>query len=255
MNLFEGNIISHISADNVWGSSSHIVVFRNWLWGDETGTGVPGFPPSTGYTAIDVWDQNSYYSFVGNVLGITGKHTNWSNATLRPAAQIPYPSYNTPVVYNYAASVSSTSLNHGNYDYKTNGVAFWEGGSDHELKNSLYYSFLPAWWCSETPWPAMGPDVAAIHNDIPARRRYQGLPCGGAFVVRSFPAAFLRTDVATYSVYDIKGRLVLVFKGGRSREKGLVGRLAIERNLPFGIYLCKISAGDVTITTKRVIAR
>lgn len=255
MNLFEGNIISHIAADNVWGSSSHIVVFRNWLWGDETGTGVPGFPPSTGYIAIDVSVLNSYYSFVGNVLGITGKHTNWSNATLRPAAQIPYPSYNTPVVYDYAASVSGTSLNHGNYDYKTNGVAFWEGGPDHALKNSLYYSFAPAWWCSQTPWPPMGPDLAAIHNDIPAKRRFDGLACNGASVERSVPITTLRPAIAVYEVVDLKGRQVMIFKGEWNREKGPAEWMAFKRNLPHGIYLCRISADGFTIATKRLMVK
>jgi hypothetical protein len=255
MNLFEGNIISHIVADDTWGSSSHCVVFRNWLWGDETGTGVPGFPPNSGYVAIDVFDKNSYYSFVGNVLGILGKHTNWSNATLRPAALSPYPSYSAPVVYNYAPSISTTSLNHGNYDYKTNGVAYWEGGSDHVLKNSLYYSSAPAWWCSEIPWPAIGPDVGAIHNDIPAKRRYEGLACNGASVERSVPMATLRPYIATHEVFDIKGRLVMIFKGDRSGENGLTGRSARERNLSRGIYLCRISAGGVTIAEKHVMVR
>jgi len=174
MNLFEGNIISHIAADNVWGSSSHIVVFRNWLWGDETGAGVPNFPPSTGYIAIDVSDLNSYYSFVGNVLGITGQHTSWSNATLRPATQIPYPSYNTPVVYDYAASIGGSSLNHGNYDYKTNGVAYWEGGSDHALPQSLYYSSKPSFFkCLR--WPCFGPDLSPVFGSLPARDRYNGI--------------------------------------------------------------------------------
>ena len=43
MNLWEGNIVSHVIGDTYWGSSSHTVFFRNWLWGDETG-GVPQFP-------------------------------------------------------------------------------------------------------------------------------------------------------------------------------------------------------------------
>ena len=259
MNLFEGNIISHIAADNYWGTSSHFVFFRNWIWGDETGTGVPGFPPNSGYAAIDVYPLNTYYSFVGNVLGVTGMHTTWPAATLRGFSE--YAGRTAPIVYSYGGAVGTipstdaTSINHANYDYKTNGVAFWEGGSDHGLKNSLYYSSAPVWWCSETPWPAMGPDVAAIHNDIPARRRYQGLPCGGSFVERSVPATILRTDIATYNVYDIKGRLIMTFKGDLSKEKGLAGRLAMNGNLPFGIYLCKISAGDFTITTKRVMVR
>ena len=36
---------------------------------------------------------------------------------------------------------------------------------------------MPEWWCQETPWPPIGPDVAGYANDIPAKRRFEGLPC------------------------------------------------------------------------------
>lgn len=177
MNLFEGNIVSHITADNYWGSSSHIVAFRNWIWGDESGSGVPAVP-TTGFVAIDVWDLNRYYAFVGNVLGVTGKHTSWANASLRPTSLAAYASASAPVVYGYDPAVSGTSLNHGNYDHKTRGVAFWEGGADHTLKPSLYYAARPAgWWCEETPWPPVGPDLTPVASDVPAKRRYDGVPC------------------------------------------------------------------------------
>ena len=177
MNLFEGNIISHITADDYWGTSSHFVAFRNWLWGDETWSGVPGSLPSSGYVAIDVWNLNTSYSFIGNVLGITGKHANWADASIRPSGDGAYASASSPVVYGYDPTPSSTSINHGNWDYKTQGVAYWEGGSDHVLKNSMYYESQPAYWCSETPWPSIGPDVSSNVNDVPAKRRYDGIGC------------------------------------------------------------------------------
>lgn len=182
MNLWEGNTISHITADNYWGSSSNQVFFRNWVWGDETGIGVPSFPPYNGYVAIDVWNQQNYYSHVGNVLGITGMRTNWSNATVRPTPPATaYPSANAPIIYGYGSTMaSSTSLNHGNYDYKTQGVAYWEGGTDHTLKSSMYYGYRPSYWCSETPWPPIGPDVSPVVNPIPSKRRNEEMVCTGA---------------------------------------------------------------------------
>jgi len=36
---------------------------------------------------------------------------------------------------------------------------------------------MPAWWCRETPWPPIGPDVSGYANAIPAERRFEGLPC------------------------------------------------------------------------------
>jgi hypothetical protein len=182
MNLWEGNIASHVAADDFWGTSSHFVFFRNWLWGDETGTGVPSFPNS-GFDAIDLYPGQSYYSFVGNVLGIPGKHTSWSNATLRGFDE--YAGASSPIVYSFGGSLGSapssdaTSLNHGNYDYKTNGVAYWDGGSNHTLKSSMYYASKPAFFGS-CSWPAFGPDLSPITNTLPAQARFQGsASCGG----------------------------------------------------------------------------
>jgi len=183
MNLWEGNVASHVAADDFWGTSSHFVFFRNWLWGDETGNGVPGSPPSSGFDAIDIYPMQTYYSFVGNVLGITGMHTNWSAATLRGFNE--YASPSAPIVYSYGGasgsipSANTTSLNHGNYDFKTNGVAYWEGGSNHTLKNSMYYSSKPAFF-GNCVWPAFGPDLSPITNKLPAKARYEGDPsCSG----------------------------------------------------------------------------
>jgi hypothetical protein len=171
MNLFEGNIISAIAGDNVWGSSSHITVFRNWIWGSETGTGVPSYPPGYGYVAINLEDDQRYYNFVGNVLGASGKRAVWANAALRD--ENPYASYSSPIVYSYAANSGATSINHGNYDYKTSGVAYWEGGADHALKASMYYSSTPS-FLANYPFPLLGPDVSGIANNNPAKDRYEG---------------------------------------------------------------------------------
>jgi Pectate lyase superfamily protein len=182
MNLFEGNVISHITADDFWGSSSHFVFFRNWLWGDETGTGVPSFPPSDGFDAVDLYTLQTYYSFVGNVLGITGKNTKWSNATLRGFNE--YASASAPIVYSFGGASGSipspgtTSLNHGNYDYKTDGVAYWEGGSNHTLKTSMYYTTQPS-FLANCSWPSFGPEGGPTINQTPAVARYNGTTCTG----------------------------------------------------------------------------
>jgi hypothetical protein len=175
MNLWEGNIASHVTADDFWGSSSHFVFFRNWMWGDETGTGVPSFPPEEGYDAVDLYPMQTYYSFVGNVLGNPNLHTTWTAATERGFDE--YAEASTPIVYSFAPksgsipSTDTTSLNHGNYDFKTKGVAYWEGGSVHALAPSMYYTAKPAFWGTQ-PWPPIGPDVGGIANSIPAKDRY-----------------------------------------------------------------------------------
>jgi len=186
MNLFEGNIISHVTADDYWGSSSHFVFFRNWLWGDETGDTVPQLP-TWGWYAVDIMPLQTYYSFVGNVLGKSSGHVNWSNALLRTSSNSDCGN-SGPVVYRYGcdsegkysgSSTSSTSINHGNYDYKTKGVAYWEGGSDQAMRQSMYYSSKPSWY-GGCVWPPFGPDLSGYVNTTPAQLRYQGQSCPSA---------------------------------------------------------------------------
>jgi hypothetical protein len=196
MNLFEGNIVSHLQADSYWGSSSHFVMFRNWLWGDESGGGnVPswnqscdgtGLPcPYYGFIPVNVDKYNTYYSFVGNVLGRVGGNVTWSGAATRPTA-CPSRTFGgkraTPTIYAYGCNSnsttyddapSSTSINHGNYDYKTQGVAYWDGGAQHALRTSMYYSEKPAFFGS-CSWPAFGPDLSSITNALPAKARFDG---------------------------------------------------------------------------------
>jgi hypothetical protein len=193
-NLWEGNIASHVAADDFWGTSSHFVFFRNWLWGGESnaiysgGIGIPSFPPINGYDAIDVYTGQTYYSFVGNVLGNPSLATNanWSAATLRGFDEYAEPT--APIVYSYGGTLTlggakvpssgTTSLNHGNYDYKTKGVAYWEGGTNHTLKTSMYYTSKPA-FLGTCVWPGIGPDVSGLTDPIPAINRFNSTSCSG----------------------------------------------------------------------------
>ena len=183
MNLLEGNVISHLTADDFWGTSSHFVMFRNWFWGDETGTGVPSFPPGEGYDAVDLYTGQEYYSFVGNVLGRTGLHATWSKATV--SGNNAYASSSSPIVYSYdgalsgTASSSGTVLRHGNWDYKSGGVAFWDGGSNHTLAASMYYKSQPS-FLSGYAWPLEGPEGSPTVNANPAESCYQKGPGAGS---------------------------------------------------------------------------
>jgi hypothetical protein len=91
-----------------------------------------------------------------------------------------------PVVYAFGcaantggtfdSAVRSTAILHGNFDYKTNGVADWDGGSTHALKTSMYYTSKPGFFGS-CAWPAFGPDLLSMVNQIPAQSRYNGATC------------------------------------------------------------------------------
>lgn len=188
MTLVEGNIGTIIGADRAWGSTSHNVFFRNWAWGDLTGnfSGYDSNSPNSFFSAVRIDRSCHYFTLVGNVLGNTGLHTNWSNATMHSTSPWSYGSRYAPVVYNvglddngssYNSGAWDTLIKHGNYDYKTEGVAHWDGGSDHDLPDSMYYDSRPSWWYDQgvgRPWPPIGPDVAGYALDIPAKDRYEG---------------------------------------------------------------------------------
>ena len=200
MNLFEGNIISHITADSYWGSSSHNVFFRNWLWGDETQSSDVPAKPTWGAIPLDVWYNQNYYSFVGNVLGVTGKWLNpyWAGYTLRSTgcSQTAIYSYGCNSNGKYSSVASSSSINHGNYDYKTGGVAYWEGGSNHTLRTSMYYTAKPGFFGS-CAWPAFGPDLNPVAGTVPAKARFDGsASCGGGTTpVAPYPPTNFTTSV------------------------------------------------------------
>jgi hypothetical protein len=185
MNLWEGNVASHVTADDFWGSSSHFVFFRNWLWGDETGTGVPSFPPEDGHDAVDLYTMQTYYSFVGNVLGHASLHTTWAAATLNGFDE--YASASNPIVYSMAGasgsipSSSTTALLHGNWDYLSNGVGYWQGGTNHTLAASLYYPSEPS-FLHGYAWPLEGPEGNPTINQNAAENCYLSGPAkGGSF--------------------------------------------------------------------------
>src|SRR5436305_4880343 len=75
----------------------------------------------------------------------------------------------------YDAAVRNTAILHGNYDYKTNGVAFWDGGANHALKSSMYYTSKPAFF-GNCNWPVFGPDFNPVTRTLPAKARYDGSP-------------------------------------------------------------------------------
>jgi hypothetical protein len=199
MNLFEGNIISHIAADDFWGTSSHFVFFRNWLWGGDSntifagGTGIPSFPPEEGYDAVDLYTGQTYYSFVNNVLGNPnlaaggGTKADWSTALMTidcTTNNCGYESASAPGVYSMGegltlggASVpssSSTAILQGNYDYKTQGVAF---GTSATYQPSYYYSTKPSFMGS-CPYPAQGSDLSPVDTlQQAAYQRAMGATC------------------------------------------------------------------------------
>lgn len=73
---------------------------------------------------------------------------------------------------NFDAVASSTSINHGNYDLKTLGVPYWEGGSDHNIKLSMY---LQCEAFGGLSWPVYGFDLSPTIGTLTAINRYNGI--------------------------------------------------------------------------------
>jgi hypothetical protein len=116
---------------------------------------------------------------VGSILGTPGKSNRYE---VLPGQ--PYDDWSEMVIWALGVgsgvddpNVAATLLRHGNYDYVTNSVVWDPGIANHDIPVSLYLYERPDWWCQEIPWPPIGPDVAGYYNDIPAKRRFEGLTC------------------------------------------------------------------------------
>jgi hypothetical protein len=173
MNLWEGDIGIKAEGDIIHGSSSHNTIFRSRMYGWQSDT------ITTRNNAIEFAAKNTYMNVVGSILGTPGK----SNRYEVLPGQL-YDDWSELVIWTLGVgsgvddpNVAATLLRHGNYDYVTNSVVWDPGIDNHELPDSLYLGGRPDWWCRETPWPPIGPDVAGYYHDIPAKRRFEGLPC------------------------------------------------------------------------------
>ncbi len=173
MNLWEGNIAYKAEADIIHGSSSHNTIFRSQSkgWQSETIT--------TRNNAIEIAAKNYYMTVVGSVLGTPGRSNRYE---VLPGQS--YDDWSDYVIWTLGVgsgvddpNVATTLLRHGNFDYVTNSVIWDPTIPYHDIPDSLYLRQVPGWWCQETPWPPIGPDVAGLVNDIPAKRRFEGLPC------------------------------------------------------------------------------
>ncbi len=174
MNLWENNIGYMAQGDDIWGSSGYNTIFRSRSFGYLSDT------VTANNAAIRLSGLTHYYNIVGSVLGTTGKSDTYevhdgqvvNNASLYVWV-LGKSSQGAPD----DTLVRSTVYRHGNYDYVTNSTIWDPGIGDHVIPASLYLSLRPDWWCAETPWPPIGPDVAGLSNTIPAKIRYDALTC------------------------------------------------------------------------------
>jgi hypothetical protein len=174
MNLFEGNVGSQISADDIHGSSSHQTYLRNTMDHRHQGIATTGNVFSVALAA-----RNRYMTFLGNVFGYTGDNGDYEgtgNCAGGPAIyKIGWPSDCAAGDSAIDPEVRATLLRHGNHDYMTN-MTHWESTiADHTIPASLYLGSKPAFFGSRA-WPAIGADLTPMVSPIPAEERFAGMP-------------------------------------------------------------------------------
>jgi hypothetical protein len=208
MNLVEGNIAGGMGSDGYFGSTSHIVLARNWF----TATHVTG---TDNLIAVNVGRWNNYFSLVGNILGTSAfrfglfqPDTSFSYAnqviyklgfpnmgnngfslTWGPTTPPDYTlqSVNQPGGDSHGTggnslqeldlNVKNTMIRHGNYDYLNHAIAWDPAIADQTIPNSYFRSVKPSFF-GTLAWPPFDPasPPGAITNAnisrIPAGYRY-----------------------------------------------------------------------------------
>jgi hypothetical protein len=170
MNLWEGNYFEHIMQDYTWGSDSHNTSFRNRIAGRGATT------VNFNRVALEIQKNNWNANIVGNVLGYSGMSGSYEVSGSGTGIYL-LGNTSDGGTSGTDPGVKSTLYRHGNYDYVNNATMWDAGNSDHSIPSSLYLSSAPSWWCSETPWPPIGPDVSPLVSDIPSLRAYNGQTC------------------------------------------------------------------------------
>ena len=174
MNLWEGNMGSQISADNIHGSSSHQTFFRNYVDREFT-----GFVQTGNLTDVVFSANNRFMNLVGNVLGRPGdaalpravyEQTSGNCLDTVAVYKFGYPA-NCAVSTVSDPQVASTLLRTGNYDYFTGGTVWDPAYPEKPLRPSLYLTGKPDYF-GAVPWPPIGPDVTGLVSDIPAKLRF-----------------------------------------------------------------------------------
>jgi hypothetical protein len=178
MNLWEGNMGSQISADNIHGSSSHQTFFRNAVDREHT-----GFVHTGNLGDVVLAANNRFMNLVGNVLGRPGdaslagavyEQTSGNCLDTMAVYKFGYPS-NCAVGTIVDTQVAATVLRHGNYDYLRASATWDPAIATRELPASLYLGAKPDYF-GAVPWPPIGPEVTGLVNDIPAKLRFDQLP-------------------------------------------------------------------------------
>jgi hypothetical protein len=188
MNLAEGNVLPNFCNDGYHGSTSHIVMFRNHVNGQNMAQ----------RKIINICRGSYYHTVVGNILGDTSWNPTYYEQPLNPSTisavyVLGFPTADTTGLSGYTevpwvnwtkptnvpdADVVGTLLRHGNYDYYNKAVVWDSNISSHTIPDSLIYTSKPSFF-GTLQWPPIGPDVAGRVSPIPAQARWNAYLSSG----------------------------------------------------------------------------
>lgn len=169
--LWEGNVTQgKILADFTHASSSHQTWFRNRIQGRSFSI--------FDNTVVSIEKFNRAHNVVGNILGFSGLHTNYSigptsDFTLMATAGCDgeiKTIYKLGFFSNYQCGNDGDPdipskldvLIHANWDVVTDGQVFDPDISEHTLPDSYYLSGKPFWWGDILSFPSINPETADI---------------------------------------------------------------------------------------------
>lgn len=201
MNLFEGNVMTGVSGDGIWGTSSHFTFLRNYISAQNgynapsaEGSRGPETAPFTRQTQNNVamgisgFATNKYWNIVGNVLGssvVSGSGQSAFYMTIPPATQSAGQGtgiYMFMLGYQGAGDICGcavgdnnvpwlTLINHGNWDAVSSSQLWSNNISDFTIPSSYYLSSKPTFFGS-LPWPPINPTQVPQQICIPAQARF-----------------------------------------------------------------------------------
>jgi hypothetical protein len=166
MNLFEGNVVDGITADNFHGSSSHNTFVRNYV----TRNATYPLPATDGIRAVNVVEDNYYFSFLGNVFCEPGAGGTVETGSCDASLVIWRIGCHAPATNDGVLDphVAASLFRHGNFNYITNSTQWNPGIPERNIPASFYLASKPAFFGSLS-WPPIGPDIAGKTNKIPAQ--------------------------------------------------------------------------------------
>jgi hypothetical protein len=186
--LFEGNYAFNMDSDTTHGNSIYHTFFRNYATGyrsrfsdyisnDAVADYINNLPGRNApLRAAGAQVYSYWFSFIGNVLGISGHTSGWSySGCLRNGMpciwllgwdNLPHQSDDP--------NIDGTTIRDANFDYVTNTVVWAASDTAHTLPNSLYLRRKPAFFDAGRgyTWPWVNPTGSPQVYALPAKVRY-----------------------------------------------------------------------------------